>query len=126
VRSFQVLAVHPDYLLQGEILEYMRSKWYNLSDAGHHDVVVGLLRDQQFELVLERLHQMRNQGLNIQPWLYDVTTYTFAEMGELDEVFRLLKQRLGDGDSNLSAYLWYYLLDVASKALHVSNTRMKD
>jgi len=98
----------------------MRSKWFTLSDTGHHDVVAGLLRDQQFEMVLEKMEKMRSEGITIQPWLYDITLYTFAELDELDEVFTLLKQRIAERDSNLSGYLWYYLLDQGSGALHVS------
>jgi hypothetical protein len=97
----------------------MQSKWFNLTENGWHDVLTMMLRDNQFEMVLERLDQMRNQGMQIQPWLYDLTMYKFAAIGELDEVVRLLKQRIGDGESNISAQLWYHLLDVGSRALHV-------
>jgi hypothetical protein len=113
--------VHPDYLLQTDILNYMQSKWFNLTENGWHDVLASTLRDHQFEMVTEKLDRMRNQGMQIQSWLYDLTMYKLAEIGELDDVFRLLKQRIGDSESNISAQLWYYMLDVGSRALHVRN-----
>lgn len=97
----------------------MQSKWFNLTENGWHDVITMLLRDHQFELMIEKLDRMRSQGMRIQPWLYDLTMYKFADIGELDEVLRLLKQRIADGESNMSAQLWYHLLDVGSRALHV-------
>jgi hypothetical protein len=118
-KILQVLSVHPDYLLQTEILNYMQSKWFNLTENGWHDVLTMMLRDHQFEMVIEKLDRMRNQGMQIQPWLYDLTMYNFAAIAQLDEVVRLLKQRIGDGESNISAQLWYHLLDVGSRALHV-------
>ncbi|TLD38292.1 hypothetical protein E2P81_ATG00835 [Venturia nashicola] len=119
----KVLSVHPDYILQTEILNYMQSKWFNLTENGWHDVITMLLRDHQFEMAIEKLDRMRSQGMRIQPWLYDLAMYKFADIGELDEVFRLLKQRIADGESNVSAHLWYHLLDVGSRALHYDLTR---
>lgn len=115
----QVLSVHPDYILQTEILNYMQSKWFNLTENGWHDVIAMMLRDHQFEMVIEKLDRMRSEGIRIQPWLYDLTMYKLADLGELDEVLRLLKQRIAEGESNISAQLWYHLLDVGSRALHV-------
>lgn len=117
--SIQVLSVHPDYLLQTEILNYMQSKWFNLTENGWHDVITMMLRDHQFEMVTEKLDRMRSLGIRIQPWLYDLAMYKLTDIGELDEVLRLLKQRIADGESNISAQLWYHLLDVGSRALHV-------
>lgn len=98
----------------------MQSKWFNLTENGWHDVVTMMLRDHQFEMVIEKLDRMRSQGMRVQPWLYDLTMYKFSDIGELDEVVRLLKQRIGDGESNISAQLWYHLIDTGSRALHVS------
>ncbi|QDS71160.1 hypothetical protein FKW77_010052 [Venturia effusa] len=107
----KVLSVHPDYLLQTEILNYMQTKWFNLTENGWHDVIAGMLRDHQFEMMLEKLDRMRSQGMRIQPWLYDLTMYKLADIGELDDVLKLLKQRIADGESNVSAQLWHHLLD---------------
>lgn len=98
----------------------MQTKWFNLTENGWHDVIAMMLRDHQFEIVVEKLDRMRSQGMRIQPWLYDLAMYKLADIGELDEVLRLLKQRTADGESNISAQLWCYLLDVGSRALHAS------
>jgi hypothetical protein len=100
----------------------MQSKWFNLTENGWHDVLASMLTDQQYELVTEKLDQMTNQGMQIQSWLYDLIMYKFVEIGELDDSLRLLKQRVGDGESNISAQLWFHLLDSATRALHVRNT----
>lgn len=120
----QVLSVHPDYLLQTEILNYMQTKWFNLTENGWHDVLASMLADQQYELVTEKLDQMTNQGMQIQSWLYDLIIYKFVEIGELDDTLRLLKQRVGDGESNISAQLWFHLLDSSTRALHVRNSEV--
>ncbi|KAE9986916.1 hypothetical protein EG328_004358 [Venturia inaequalis] len=119
----KVLSVHPDYILQTEILNYMKSNWFSLTENGWHDVIAMMLRDHQFELAIEKLDRMRSQGMRIQAWLYDLIMYKFAAVGELDEVLRLLKQRIADGEMNISAQLWYHLLDVGSRALHYELTQ---
>ncbi|KAF2401722.1 hypothetical protein EJ06DRAFT_507871 [Trichodelitschia bisporula] len=114
----KVLAVHPDYLLRAEILAYMESKWFAVSDDGHHDIVTGYLRDRQHEMALEKLDAMRSEGIRIQSWLYDVAMYYFSDSGDLDEALRLLKQRVADCDPLISGSMWFYLLNCASTTLH--------
>jgi hypothetical protein len=115
----KVLSVHPDYLLRAEILYYMRAKWFQLSDAGWHDVVAGLIREGSLEMAMERMEEMGRQGIRTLGWLYDLMIYALAEREELDEVLKLIRQRAAQGEVNISATLWYYLLDVSSQVLHV-------
>lgn len=114
----KVLAVHPDYLLQTEILDYMRARWMELTEEGWHDIVAGLLRSVQFELALDKLDHMQEVGMQIQPWLYDMAIYIFTQAGELDEVLRLLKFRSELGDSAVTACMWTFILDKAGELLH--------
>jgi pentatricopeptide repeat protein len=114
----KVLAVHPDYLLQTEILDYMQARWMELTEDGWHDIVAGLLRSVQFELALDKLDQMQETGMQIQPWLYDMAIYVLTQAGELDEVLRLLKFRSELGDAAVTACMWTFILDKAGELLH--------
>lgn len=114
----KVLAVHPDYLLQTEILDYMQARWMELTEDGWHDIIAGLLRSVQFELALDKLDQMQEAGMQIQPWLYDMAIYILAQAGELDEVLRLLKFRSELGDAAVTACMWTFILDKAGEQLH--------
>ena len=65
---------------------------------------------------------MRWQGVRIEPWLYDVLVYTLCAAEEFDSAIKLMEYRLSDGEQNVSGTLWYHLLDVASRALHLPAT----
>ena len=114
----RVLAVHPDYLLQAEVLAYMRDAWFELSLDGCHDVAAGLLRSLQFEMALERIDGMVEAGVKIRPWLLDMAIYILVEAEELDEVLRLLEMRAEMTDPIVTACMWNSVLDKAGAALH--------
>lgn len=115
----KVLSVHPDYLLRTELLQYMQSKWFQLTDSGWHDVVAGLIREGSLEMAMDKIEEMEKQGIRILGWLHDMMIYALVEKEELDEVLRLIKHRIGEGDMNISGTMWYYLLDLAGQSLHV-------
>ncbi|KAM3077258.1 hypothetical protein ACMFMG_003278 [Clarireedia jacksonii] len=117
----QVLAVHPDYLLRNEILEEMKERWYGLSPNGWHSLVVGLLRDNQYELAMDKLEQMRADDIEIQPWLYDIFFFRLCEVGELDEALKLLMTR--HTSDPLGSTMWYYLLDAFSSGMNYEGTQ---
>lgn len=116
----QVLAIHPDYLLRAEILQEMKERWMGLSPDGWHWLVLGLLRDRQYEVAMDKLEQMQTDGLFIQPWLYDIFMFRLCEAGELDEVWKMLLYRWQNDRARISPSVWYYLLDVFSRDFHVS------
>jgi hypothetical protein len=118
----KVLAIHPDHLLRTDILEYMRSKWMGVSDAGEHDVSVGLLREGLFEQALERLDSMGRQKMRVQGWLLDMFVYMLCEAGEVGEAYHIMQSRHLSGELNLSRPLWHYFLDKASAADHLDAT----
>jgi hypothetical protein len=115
-----VLAVHPDYLLRNEILEEMKERWYGLSPSGWHSLVVGLLRDQQYEIAMDKLEQMRADEIEIQPWLYDIFFFRLCELEELEEAYKLMMNRYTSVP--LTSPMWYHLLDAFSSGMHVSIT----
>ena len=61
---------------------------------------------------------MKDTGMQIQPWLYDMAIYIFAQAGELDEALRLLKFRSELGDAAVTACMWTFILDKAGERLH--------
>lgn len=119
----QALAVHPDYLLRNMILKEMRECWFSLTSDGWHNVMVGLLRDGQFEMAFDKLEQMQSEGVRVKGWLYDIFTYVLCEAEELDEALRLLRHRVDNGDTDISANVWHYMLDACCSQLHVGNSK---
>lgn len=98
----------------------MRERWLALTPTGWHDVVAGMLREQQYEMALNKLEMMQQDDVPIQDWLWHMTIYMLINADELDEALRLMKERVAMSDRPVSSVLWYYLLDGASKAYHVS------
>ena len=98
----------------------MKNRWYTLTTDGWHHLIVGLLRDRQYEIALDKLEQMQQEGTRVHPWLYDILIYLFCEAEELDEALKILRYRVDQGDMDISANVWYYVLDACSTNYHVS------
>ncbi|ESZ90488.1 hypothetical protein SBOR_9118 [Sclerotinia borealis F-4128] len=116
----QVLAIHPDYLLRTQILEEMKERWYGLSPTGWHNLVIGLLRDRQYEMVMDKFEQMQASQIEIQPWLYDILFFRLCELDELDETLRLLQTRYQTPP--LTMHMYYHMLDSFASAFHYEGT----
>lgn len=101
-------------------MKEMKERWYGLSPEGWHSLTVGLLRDRQFEMALDKLEQMITDGLRIQPWLYDIFLQQFCEADELDEAWKLLQYRTETANEEVRPGMWYYLLDKFAGGFHVS------
>lgn len=116
----RALAVHPDYVLRTEILQYMERSWLGLNDLTHHLVVASMARELQLERALEELELMFNNGLDIKAWLYDLIVTILINVGEFEEALKIMRMRLEDkGPEDLTA-LWTHMLDQAAYACHVS------
>ncbi|KAK8105360.1 hypothetical protein PG999_008719 [Apiospora kogelbergensis] len=111
----EVLAVHPDYVLRTKVLRSMKQAWVEPTLQGLVAVIVGLLRDGQFELALERLEELNASDKAIPHWLYDIFIYTFTEMGMHEEALMIVQRRLRDPDSGITDSLWYALLETFSR-----------
>ena len=131
----EALAVHPDYLLRAEILEYMKEKWFTLSDRGHNYVVAGLLRERLFEQALDMLEDMCRKKVRVEDWVFSEAMWLLLEFGEVEEAFYVLglKESVSSLSSAGAAYgvklsnaLWGAMLDAAAKQhlvrLHFSVT----
>lgn len=114
-----VLAIHPDFLLRNEIMQRMKERWFGLSPEGWHWLVVGLIRDRQYEMAMEKLEQMQSDLVSVQSWLYDIFMFQLCEADELDEAWKLLKYRWEHDRNRVWASVYYYLLDKFSHGYHV-------
>lgn len=120
----KVVAVHLDHLLRTDVLEYMKKRWFQLSEDGEHDVIAGLLRDSLFEQALDRLDNLTQSQMRVEPWLYDMAVYILCEAGEIEEAFRIMRMRSDTGERNLRRSVWAFLLDKASDYRHHAATSL--
>jgi hypothetical protein len=116
----RALAVHPDYILRTEILQYMERSWIGLNDLSHHLVVASMVRELHLERALEELEIMYDAGLDIKAWLYDLIVTVLVNLNEFEEALRVLRMRLEDKGSTGLTALWTHMLDKAAHACHVS------
>ncbi|KAK8042798.1 hypothetical protein PG994_013281 [Apiospora phragmitis] len=107
----EVLAVHPDYVLRTKVLRAMKQGWIEPTPQGLAAVTVGLLRDGQYEMALERLEQMNAGVTTVPSWLYDIFIHTFTEMGMHEEALMIVQRRLRYPDSGVTDNMWYALLE---------------
>ncbi|KAI1112443.1 hypothetical protein F5Y14DRAFT_267608 [Nemania sp. NC0429] len=114
-----VTAVHPDYLLRAQVLHDMKNRWYSLTPSSEVSVILGLLRDGQYELALGKLEELNKIPVNVPPWVLDVFLYTFGALGFHEEALAILRHRLRVVNvvkrAPLSPNAWLYLLDVFSR-----------
>lgn len=92
-----------------------------LSPSGWHNLITGLIRERQYELSLEILAGVEARGITVQPWLHALLVYNLCDAEEYDEALQLMRSRVDQGHE-LSANLWYHVLDTASEALHYEAT----
>lgn len=120
----EALAVHPDYLLRAEVLDYMREKWFTLSDRAQGFVVAGLLRERLFEQALDMLEDMCAKKARVDDWIWSEAMWSLLEFGEVEEAFYVLGLKDSATQSHvpgaavgvkLSNALWSAMLDAAAK-----------
>ena len=59
----------------------MKNRWYNVTPVAQVNIIVGLLREGQYELALFQLEELNKIPINAPPWLLDLFLYTFGELG---------------------------------------------
>ncbi|OAQ71252.1 pentatricopeptide repeat protein [Pochonia chlamydosporia 170] len=121
--ALAALANHPDYTLRQEILDTMQDFWFTVDTTAQQKVVLGLLRDEQYELAYTRLTQMIEKKAVIPTWVFDIFIMVFGKVGFVDEMMLLLYRRktIRSDDDALSSIL-YYVLDVCSSSFHLPGT----
>ncbi len=122
--GLKVFAVHPDHILRADILHYMSKHWIQVTEDGAHDVAAGLLREGLYEQGLERLDMMRREDMRISPWLLDMAVWILCEAGEIQEAYRIMRQRVDSAEINISRTLWLFFLDKASENHHHAATAL--
>lgn len=93
----------------------MKNRWYTVSPDGVTNIIVGLLRDGQYELALEKLEEAYKLTSITQPWLYRIFVFVFGELGFHDESFQILQHQLKIYGPNQPTSIWHFLLDVYSR-----------
>lgn len=104
-------------------MQEMKERWLGLSPEGWHSLVVGLIRDRQYEIALDKLEEMHSDGIKVQPWLYDILMFQLCEAEELDQAFNILQYRFENSRNEILPTVWYYLLDKFSRDFHVGKLR---
>ena len=117
----QALAIHPDYLLRNTVVGEMKERWVEITPEGHQSVAIGLLRDEQYELALEKLQEMIRNDIQVEPWVYDIFIYVFGRLEFFDDALRLVRHKIDSG-SGVPVNVWYFLLDVCSKGQNIEAT----
>ncbi len=100
----------------------LRDRWLTLSPPGWHFVVAGLLREHKFEMALEQVSLMQRKDIHVQDWLHSSMIYHLCDLGELDEVLRLMQGRVNQGH-DMTSELWMHVLRTAIEAQHYMMTR---
>ncbi|KAI0176140.1 hypothetical protein GGR52DRAFT_346970 [Hypoxylon sp. FL1284] len=114
----EVTAIHPDYVLRNTVLFEMKNRWYMPTRYDQINFIIGLLRDNQYELALEKLEELHRDQIDVPSWLYDIFLYTFGELGFHEETLSILQhqQKIVDFSSQpLVLNTWQFLLDVFSR-----------
>ncbi|KAF6811922.1 pentatricopeptide repeat domain-containing protein [Colletotrichum plurivorum] len=121
--ALAALAVHHDYLIRNEVLGAMKQSWTEVSHEGESHVALGLLRDGQYELALDKLESLIDSHAHIEPWIFDIFTFVFAQKGFVEEAVKLAHTKVHLSNSDTHLAVWYMLLDVCSQAYHYEGTR---
>lgn len=119
----KVLAIHPDYVLRAQIIQYMERRWHGLTEDTHHLVIAGMLRGLQLEQAVDELESMVRNGIRVAPWLYDLTVVVLVNVGELEEALRVLRMRLEHVGPEELTPIWTFMLEAAAESFNVSNRR---
>ncbi|KAK3990116.1 hypothetical protein QBC44DRAFT_326248 [Cladorrhinum sp. PSN332] len=122
----KALAIHPDYLTRGVVLKRMELEGVELSLEGRSYVALGLLRENQIEMALDYLEEMRQGGFTVSYWVAETFVFVLGRRGFLDEAFQLLLSQLGSMDTGIdriSLNLWHFVLEECSKEMHYAGTK---
>lgn len=92
----------------------MEERWVEILPKGHRYIALGLLRDEQYELALEKLDEMIRNGWGVDPWVFEIFIYVFGKLEFLDDAVRIARHMVDRG-LEVSVNVWQFLLDMGSK-----------
>lgn len=93
----------------------MRHRWYTPTLDGEISIILGLLRDGQYELALDSLEELSKSPVIVPPWLLSIFLVKFGELGFHAESFQLLQHAVKIHNPQRSLLVWAFLLDVYSR-----------
>lgn len=123
----QLLVNHPNFVLRQEILDEIQDRGFLLSDEGKYNVALGLLRETQYELAVDKFQEMILEKVDIPLWVFDIFIFELGKQGFLEEAIDLMRQRPpppDDAPSIPADDLWYFLLDRSSQDLRYEDTKL--
>lgn len=101
----------------------MRSDWVEFTTDHRVHVVIGMLRDGQYEMAFDELEDLVSEKVPVPYWLFEILVFTFGKLGFLEEAMLALEYRQGRIDAPpASSNLLYYMLDACSAAYHYAGT----
>lgn len=92
----------------------MEERWVEILPKGHRYIALGLLRDEQYELALEKLDEMIRNGWDVAPWVFEIFIYVFGKLEFLDDALHIARH-MADRGLEVSSNVWHFLLDVCSR-----------
>jgi hypothetical protein len=121
--ALAALAVHPDYGLRQHILDTMQEYWYKVDDTSRQSILLGQLRDEQYELAYTGLLSMLDSDARVDIWMYDIFIFALGRNDFLDEMVHLLIRRQhAESSGDVFHNLAYYVLDKCSSGFHYQGT----
>lgn len=110
----------PDYLKRVKILDEMKQGWYNLTDEGWQNVILGYILDGNLEMAQEIIEKRRKNGQFVHRNTYREFIQRLCSVGEVDEALRLVRSLETELTWATPPALAYHLLAAATSHLHVS------
>lgn len=123
----QLLVNHPNFVLRQEVLDEIQDRGFLLSDEGKYNVALGLLRETQYELAVDKFQEMIREKVEIPLWVFDIFIFELGKQGFLEEAIDLMRQRPpppDDPPSIAADDLCYFLLDRSSQDLRYEDTKL--
>ena len=95
----------------------MEKRWIALSAEGWHHIIAGLVRERQPELALLRLREMRETGVDPEPWLLNLLIMTFLSTSNFTEIAAMLSLKISQASTGrpIPPVLWSEILSAAAK-----------
>ncbi|CAM1511188.1 Fc.00g087010.m01.CDS01 [Cosmosporella sp. VM-42] len=121
--ALKALAIHPDYTLRQEVIGMMKQYWYEIDTPAEQAILLGMLRDGQYELAFTKFEELLENKVRLDLWVYDIFIVVFGQEGFLDEMLQILQHRKHAKGSDLAfRSLLLHCLDVFSRAYHLNGT----
>ena len=93
----------------------MEQRWVGLNTNGWNDLIVGLLKENQLAIAVEKLQEMRSLDIFILEWIPPAVIHCLIANGEYAEAVRLLEQQTEDERETGQLNTWNLLLQAASQ-----------